>query len=239
METGNTDLVESNYRPVSNISFMAKVVEKVALTQLNEFSSSNCASTSFQMAYKVEYSCETEYSDIKTFNFSVPQRRILPPTLFNCYSITLSPMVSTDIGINAFADDYFLHKYFIPSGPEEITSIPNSEQVLKLIHDWMNGNRLKMNDSKTDFIILGSRQQLEMCQMKSISVCSTAVTRSNIVKYLGAWFDENLNFKHHVGVKCKKCLMESMENKEYWTSNQSINLQTSRMQSGLDSPGLL
>ena len=38
---------------------MAKVVEKAALTQLNEFSSSNCASTSFQLAHKAQHSCET------------------------------------------------------------------------------------------------------------------------------------------------------------------------------------
>ena len=33
----NSGLVKSNFRPVSNIPFMAKVVEKVALTQLKEF----------------------------------------------------------------------------------------------------------------------------------------------------------------------------------------------------------
>ena len=48
----------------------------------------------------------------------------------------------------------------------------------------MNGNRLKMNYSKTEFIILGSRQQLEKFQMKSINICSTAVPRSIIVRYL-------------------------------------------------------
>ena len=71
----------------------------------------------------------------------------------------------------------------------------------------MNGNRLKMNDSKTESITLGSWQQVEKCQMKSITVCSTAVPRSNVVRYLGAWVDENLNFKHHVGVKCKSALL--------------------------------
>ena len=55
----NSDLVISNYRPVSNILFMAKVVEKVALTQLNKFSSGNYESTSFQSAYKARQSCET------------------------------------------------------------------------------------------------------------------------------------------------------------------------------------
>ena len=270
----NCDLVKSNYRPVSNIPFMAKVAEKVALTQLNEFSSSNHASTSFQLDYKAGYSCETailkiindslwslesqkvttlvlidisatfdtvdhetlletlcktfgltgtimdwftshlhdhkckvcvgkEYPDIKTFNFSVQQGGILSPTLFNCYSSTISSMVLTDNGINAFADDHSLQKYFIPGGSDGTTSKTNLEQTWKSVCDWMNGNRFKINYSKTEFIILGSRKHLEKCQIKSINVCSTAVPRSIVVRYLGAWCDKNLNFKHHVDVKCK------------------------------------
>ena len=115
-------------------------------------------------------------------------------------------MVSTDIGINAFADDHSLQEDFTPGGPDEATLINNSKHVLKSMHDWMNGNRLKMNYSKTEFIIPGSRQQLEKCQMKLINVCSTAVPKYIVVRFLGVWFDENLNFKHHIGVKCESAL---------------------------------
>ena len=59
IEKQNSDLVKSNYRPVRNIPLMAKVVEKVTLTQLNEFSSSKYATTLFQLAYRVGHSCET------------------------------------------------------------------------------------------------------------------------------------------------------------------------------------
>ena len=55
----NPDLVKSNYRPVSNIPLMDKVAQKVTLVRLNEFLSCNCASTSFQLAYKAGHSCET------------------------------------------------------------------------------------------------------------------------------------------------------------------------------------
>ena len=111
------------------------------------------------------------YSDIKTVNFSVPQGGILPPTLFNCYSSIIPSTVLTDIGINAFADDHSLQNDFTPGGPDEITLITNFEQVLKLICHWMNGKRLKMNNKRTKFITLGSRQQLEKFQKKWINVC--------------------------------------------------------------------
>ena len=83
----------------------------------------------------------------------------------------------TDIGINAFAGEHFLKTDFNPGGPEEITSITNYKQVLKLMHDWINGYRLKMNDSKTKFIILGSRQQLETCQIKLIHLMVKALSQ--------------------------------------------------------------
>ena len=117
--------------------------------------------TSHLHVHKCKVCVGKEYSDIKTFNFSVPQGGTLSPTLLNCYSGTITSKVLTDIGINAFADDHSLQKEFTPGGPEEITLLTRLEWVLKLMCDQMNGNRLKMNDSKTEFIILGSRQQLE------------------------------------------------------------------------------
>ena len=62
-----------------------------------------------------------EYLDVKIFNFLVPQGGILSPTLFNYYSSTISTMVLTDIGINAFSDDHSLQKDFTHGGPGKIT----------------------------------------------------------------------------------------------------------------------
>ena len=49
----------SNFRQISNIPFISKVAEKIVLEQFNEFSSLNCASSSYQSAYKSRHSCGT------------------------------------------------------------------------------------------------------------------------------------------------------------------------------------
>jgi len=36
------------------------------------------------------------------------------------------------------------------------------------INNWMNGNKPKMNNSKTEFIMFGSRKQLDKCATESI-----------------------------------------------------------------------
>ena len=52
-------LVLSNFRPVSNLPFLAKVLEKCALVQLDEHCKVNTPIPDYQSAYREHYSCET------------------------------------------------------------------------------------------------------------------------------------------------------------------------------------
>ena len=69
------------------------------------------------------------------------------------------------------------------------------ESCIKSIKHWMDRNRLKMNSAKTDFILIGSRQQLVKCKMTSISANDEIVQRSPIIKYLDALIDERLSYQ--------------------------------------------
>ena len=51
----------------------------------------------------------------------------------------------------------------------------------------MDGNQLKMNNGKTEFIMFRSKYQLNKC-----------VQSVDVIRYLGAWMD-----KHHIKAKCK------------------------------------
>ena len=53
------DLVCSNYRPVSNLAFISKIVEKTVIEQLNEHMSLNDLHSAHQSAYKSNFSTET------------------------------------------------------------------------------------------------------------------------------------------------------------------------------------
>ena len=71
---------------------------------------------------------------------------------------------------------------------------------------WMDLNRLKMNDAKTEYIQFGSRQQLAKCTCDCIDVSGTIVSRSNFIKYLGAILDMFLSMKQHIMEKCKTAM---------------------------------
>ena len=70
----------------------------------------------------------------------------------------------------------------------------------------MNKNRLKMNAQKTEFIFLGSKQQLKKCETSDIRVIDETVEKSKVTKYQGSWLDENLSFVKHVTMKCKAAM---------------------------------
>ena len=53
------ELTTSKYRPVSNLTFLSKVVEKAALSQLVAHSDNNNLMPDYQSAYRANWSCET------------------------------------------------------------------------------------------------------------------------------------------------------------------------------------
>ena len=53
------DLITSNYRPVSNLPFWSKVLEKIVLARHNNHCDRHNLIPSFQSAYRPKHSCET------------------------------------------------------------------------------------------------------------------------------------------------------------------------------------
>ena len=57
-------------------------------------------------------------------------------------------------------------------------------------------DKLKVNDSKTEFMLIGTRQQLA-------KVGDATISPVTAVKNLGSWFDENMNMGCHINKMCK------------------------------------
>jgi hypothetical protein len=53
------DFIMSNYRPVSNLSFISKMAEKCVIKQLNQYLADNDLNSDHQSAYKESFSTET------------------------------------------------------------------------------------------------------------------------------------------------------------------------------------
>ena len=85
------------------------------------------------------------------------------------------------------------------------------ESCAERIKNWMDGNRLKMNNSKTEFILFGSNKMLTRCITAHININGTRVKKQNVIRYLGVWMDEVLSFKYHVKMKCKSVMFNFVQ----------------------------
>ena len=69
----------------------------------------------------------------------------------------------------------------------------------------MDSNRLTMNASKTEYIYFGYSHQLAKCENKS-HVNGELVERTDVIKYLGIYMDEQLNIQKYITEMCQEAM---------------------------------
>ena len=124
------------------------------------------------------------------------------------YSSTISEVVDPCLNFLAYAGDHAIKKDLNPNQATEERYVMNllTENLTK-IKELMNSVRLKMNNSKMEFIIFGNRTQVNKCTSNGLRIEGEIVIRSQIVKYLGAWLASNLTLKTHVKKKCASAVL--------------------------------
>ena len=101
-----------------------------------------------------------EYSSIRKLPFSIPQGSCAGAQLFNLYCSTLQEKVNPPLTLHGFADDHTVQNKFKPGEwSKEARCMCELEECAADLKVWMNENRLKMNNNKTEFILFGSKPQ--------------------------------------------------------------------------------
>ena len=76
--------------------------------------------------------------------------------------------------------------------------------MLKFRVDRCITTTFELNDTKTEFLVIGSRQQLTKIKIDSIRVGSTEIQKVPSVRNLGVWFDTSMAMTTHIGKACSK-----------------------------------
>ena len=91
--------------------------------------------------------------------FGVPQGSCIGPVLFTQYASSLFSIFSNhSVSTHAYTDDHQLYMAFSPNLESQNQAVSCMESCLEDVKSLMISNKLKMNDLKTEFIIIGSHQ---------------------------------------------------------------------------------
>ena len=85
----------------------------------------------------------------------MPQGSCLGPLLFTIYSSNLFEVIKDNLPVaHAYADGTQLHLSFKLTSSSQFEAIEAMELCIKAIRAWMITDKLKLNDDKTEFLIL-------------------------------------------------------------------------------------
>ena len=95
--------------------------------------------------------------------------------------------------------------YSYSTGGEQdaITALQDS---ISDIRGWMIADSLKLNDDKTEFMIIGTRAQVNKVNVSEIVVGQAKVPAVTIVRNLGTWLDTNLTMSAHINETCQAAI---------------------------------
>ena len=148
-----------------------------------------------------------EYSSSQDLPFSIPQGSCAGAQLFNWYCSSIQDIVGPPLTIHDFADDHTVGNKFKPGDcSDEARCMDELEKCATDLKIWMNEKRLKMNN-KTEFIIFGSKPQLDKSKTKTLNVNDTEMEHADKIKYLGVLLDQKLNLKQHITSKCQTAML--------------------------------
>ena len=154
------------------------------------------------VSYLVQVRIDNIMSDLASIICGVPQGSVLGPLKFCLYLLPLCSILKHhNIGYHIYADDTQLYISFKCNDP--LATLPKLNSCISDIRVWMIKNKLKINDSKTEFIVFRSPQAKQDFSSLSISVGDSIILQSSKVRDLGVIFDQSLSFDGYISGVCR------------------------------------
>ncbi|XP_068704443.1 uncharacterized protein [Montipora foliosa] len=144
----------------------------------------------------------SEKFDLK---WEVPQGSCLGPLLFILYASELFNIFEAHLpSVHCYVDDIQLYLSFRPNDNHgEDDALKAMELCVQDIRAWLSRDKLFMNDKKTEFLVIGTRQQLKKVSIDCLTIGAEKIlVAEKLVKNLGMWLDSKLSMDANITKTC-------------------------------------
>ncbi|KAF7252401.1 hypothetical protein EYD10_01895 [Varanus komodoensis] len=185
----------TNYRPVANIPFLDKVLERVVAGQLQALLDETDLSGPISVRLQTQKVVLGDYGSAPwQLCHGVLQGSILSPLLFNIYMKPLGEVIRRcGLRNHQYADDTQLYLSF-STNPGEAVAVLN--RCLAKVMGWMRANKLKLNPDKTEVLLVG-RSSFGEGELNLV-LNGVALPLRDKVRSLGVLLDPELSLEAQV-----------------------------------------
>ena len=179
-------------------------------------------------------SVKNKQSEVKPVVFGVPQGSVLGPLLFSI-CINDLPLHISSGRCDMLADDTTIHT----SGKDVPSIVATLQSCVSDIIEWTHINHMSLNPSKTNYMILTTRQKRQILSSPPVQllVGNKQLHEVSEHKLLGVIIDNNLTWGPHIRYLCKslaKRVYQSAKIKNFLTFHARKTFFQAHIQSRID-----
>ena len=142
-------------------------------------------------------------SSMKPNSIGVYQGGSLSCILYTIFSNDLGLHANDDVTVVQYADDVQIlasgKKHDLPAIVSRI------ETTFSAMFQWFCHHRMKVNESKTQMLVIGTRPMLRGANDVTVTFNGSQICDSKVVRNLGVMIDRHLTYQAHVDAMTRKC----------------------------------